>query len=99
MTILTGTNIAKTFAEQNDYSKNQYFDTVEILLGIIERVLDSGEDIARSEILMDGCFYRIGFKIENLTVHIESPSPVRYSMASFYQMNLSSEGYCGHERR
>jgi len=64
VTILTGTNIAKTFAEQNDYSKNQYFDTVEILLGIIERVLDSGEDIARSEILMDGCFYRIGLNLK-----------------------------------
>ncbi len=64
MTILTGTNIAKTFAEQNDYSKNQYFDRIEILLGIIERVLDSGEDIARSEILMDGCFYRIGLNLK-----------------------------------
>ena len=80
---LTKANIAEALADQNGYSKKQSFDTVEIFLEIIKSVLESGKDIVRSEILMDGYFYRIGFKIENLTVHIESPSPVRYSMASF----------------
>jgi nucleoid DNA-binding protein len=61
---LTKANIAEALADQNGYSKEQSFDTVEIFLEIIKSVLESGKDIVRSEILMDGCFYRIGLNLK-----------------------------------
>ncbi len=42
---LTKANIVEALAEQNGYSKNQSFETIEILLEIIKRTLASGEDV------------------------------------------------------
>jgi len=37
-------HIVKAVAKQNGYPKNQSFETIEILLEIIKRTLESGED-------------------------------------------------------
>ena len=42
---LTKAHIVEALAEQNGYSKNQSFETIEILLEIIKRTLASGEDV------------------------------------------------------
>jgi len=42
---LTKANIMEAVAEQNGYPKIQSADTVEILLEIIKRTLESGEDL------------------------------------------------------
>ncbi len=38
-------NIVEAVAEQNGYPKNQSANTIEILLEIIKRTLESGEDV------------------------------------------------------
>ena len=42
---LTKANIVAALAEQNGYPKNQSFEMIEILLEIIKRTLESGEDV------------------------------------------------------
>jgi integration host factor subunit alpha len=42
---LTKAQIAEALAKKNGYSKKQSFDTVENLLEIIKRTLESGEDV------------------------------------------------------
>ena len=42
---LTKAKIVEEVAEQNGFPKNQSFETVEILLEIIKRTLESGEDV------------------------------------------------------
>ena len=42
---LTKAHIVEALAEQNGYPKRQSFDTIEILLEIIKRTLQSGEDV------------------------------------------------------
>ena len=42
---LTKTNIVEAVAEQNGYPKKQSFAMIEILLEIIKRTLESGEDV------------------------------------------------------
>ena len=42
---LTKAHIAEALAEQNGYPKRQSFDTIETLLEIIKRTLESGEDV------------------------------------------------------
>ena len=42
---LTKANIVDAVAEQTGYTKHQSLDTVEILLEIIKRTLESGEDV------------------------------------------------------
>jgi integration host factor subunit alpha len=42
---LTKANIAVKVAEQIGYPKNQSFEMIEILLEIIKRTLESGEDV------------------------------------------------------
>jgi integration host factor subunit alpha len=42
---LTKAHIVKALAEQNGYRKRQSFDTIETLLEIIKRTLESGEDV------------------------------------------------------
>ena len=42
---LTKANIAVSVAEQNGYPKNQSLDTIETLLEIIKKSLESGEDV------------------------------------------------------
>jgi integration host factor subunit alpha len=42
---LTKANIVEAVAEQNGYPKNQSANTIEILLEIIKRTLESGEDV------------------------------------------------------
>ena len=42
---LTKAHIVEALAEQNGYPKKQSFDTIETLLEIIKRTLESGEDI------------------------------------------------------
>ena len=42
---LTKAHIAETLAKKNGYPKKQSFDTVETLLEIIKRTLESGEDV------------------------------------------------------
>ena len=42
---LTKAHIAEALAEQNGYQKRQSFDTIETLLEIIKRTLESGEDV------------------------------------------------------
>jgi len=42
---LTKANIVEAIAEQTGYTKHQSLDTVEILLEIIKRTLESGEDV------------------------------------------------------
>ncbi len=42
---LTKAQIAEALAEQNGYTKNQSIEMVEILLEIIKRTLESGEDV------------------------------------------------------
>ena len=41
---LTKAHIVKAVAKQNGYPKNQSFEKIEILLEIIKRTLESGED-------------------------------------------------------
>ncbi|MDH3838901.1 MAG: integration host factor subunit alpha [Desulfobacteraceae bacterium] len=41
---LTKAHIVEAVAKQNGYPKNQSFETIEILLEIIKRTLESGED-------------------------------------------------------
>jgi integration host factor subunit alpha len=42
---LTKAHIVESLAEQNGYPKKQSFDTVESLLEVIKRSLESGEDV------------------------------------------------------
>jgi len=42
---LTKANIVETVTEQNGYPKNQSFEIIEILLEIMKRTLESGEDV------------------------------------------------------
>ena len=42
---LTKAHIVEAVAKQNGYPKNQSFETIEILLEIIKRTLESGEDV------------------------------------------------------
>lgn len=42
---LTKAQIVEAVADKNDYTKTQPFDTVETLLEIIKRTLESGEDV------------------------------------------------------
>ena len=42
---LTKANIVETVAKQNGYPKNQSSEMIEILLEIIKRTLESGEDV------------------------------------------------------
>jgi len=42
---LTKANIVEAIAEQTGYTKNQSSETIEILLEIIKRTLESGEDV------------------------------------------------------
>ena len=42
---LTKAQIVEAVADKNDYTKTQSFDTVETLLEIIKRTLESGEDV------------------------------------------------------
>ena len=42
---LTKAHIVEAVAKQNGYPKNQSFETIEILLEIIKRTLESGEDL------------------------------------------------------
>ena len=42
---LTKARIVEAVADKNDYTKTQSFDTVETLLEIIKRTLESGEDV------------------------------------------------------
>ena len=42
---LTKAHIVQALAEQNGYPKRQSFDTIETLLEIIKRTLESGEDV------------------------------------------------------
>ena len=42
---LTKAHIIEAIADQNDYTKTQTSDTVEILFEIIKRTLESGEDV------------------------------------------------------
>ncbi len=42
---LTKANIVEEVAKQNGYSKNQSFEMIEILLKIMKRTLESGEDV------------------------------------------------------
>ena len=42
---LTKANIVEEVAEQNGYTKNQSVNTIETLLEIIKRTLESGEDV------------------------------------------------------
>ena len=42
---LTKAHIVEALSEQNGYTKNQSSDTVETLLEIIKRSLESGEDV------------------------------------------------------
>ena len=42
---LTKAHIVEALAEQNGYPKRQSFDTIETLLEIIKRTLESGEDV------------------------------------------------------
>jgi len=42
---LTKANIVEAVAEQNGYTKNQSVNTIETLLEIIKRTLESGEDV------------------------------------------------------
>jgi integration host factor subunit alpha len=42
---LTKAHIVEALAEQNGYAKNQSFDTIETLLEIMKRTLESGEDV------------------------------------------------------
>jgi integration host factor subunit alpha len=42
---LTKAHIVAALAEQNGYPKNQSFEMIEILLEIIKRTLESGEDV------------------------------------------------------
>ena len=42
---LTKAHIVEVLAEQNGYPKRQSFDTIETLLEIIKRTLESGEDV------------------------------------------------------
>jgi integration host factor subunit alpha len=42
---LTKAHIVEALAEQNGYPKKQSFDTVETLLEVIKRSLESGEDV------------------------------------------------------
>ena len=41
----TKAHVAEALAKKNGYSKKQSFDTVETLLEIIKRTLESGEDV------------------------------------------------------
>ena len=45
---LTKAHIVETIAEQIGYTKNQSSETIEILLEIIKRTLESGEDVLAS---------------------------------------------------
>jgi len=42
---LTKANIVEALAKQNGYPKNQSFEMIEILLEIMKRTLESGEDV------------------------------------------------------
>ena len=42
---LTKAHIVEALAEQNGYTKNQSVNTIETLLEIIKRTLESGEDV------------------------------------------------------
>ena len=42
---LTKAHVAEALAKKNGYSKKQSFNTVETLLEIIKRTLESGEDV------------------------------------------------------
>lgn len=42
---LTKANIVEEVAKQNGYSKNKSFEMIEILLKIMKRTLESGEDV------------------------------------------------------
>jgi len=42
---LTKANIVEALAEQNGYPKNQSVEMIEILLEIVKRTLESGEDV------------------------------------------------------
>ena len=42
---LTKANIVETVTEQKGYPKNQSFEIIEILLEIMKRTLESGEDV------------------------------------------------------
>ena len=42
---LTKANIVEALAEQNGYTKNQSVNTIETLLEIIKKTLESGEDV------------------------------------------------------
>ncbi len=42
---LTKANIVEEVAKQNGYPKNQSFEMIEILLKIMKRTLESGEDV------------------------------------------------------
>jgi integration host factor subunit alpha len=42
---LTKANIVEALSEKNGYPKKQYFGTVENLLEIMKRSLESGEDV------------------------------------------------------
>ncbi len=42
---LTKANIVEALAKQNGHTKNQSFDTIETLLEILKRTLESGEDV------------------------------------------------------
>ena len=42
---LTKAHIVEALAEQNSYPKRQSFDTIETLLEIIKRTLESGEHV------------------------------------------------------
>ena len=42
---LTKAHIVEALVEQNGYPKRQSFDTIETLLEIIKRTLESGEDV------------------------------------------------------
>lgn len=42
---LTKANIVEDVAEQNGYPKNQSIEMIEILLEILKRTLESGEDV------------------------------------------------------
>ena len=42
---LTKANTVEAVAEQNGYPKNQSFEMIEILLKIMKRTLESGEDV------------------------------------------------------
>ena len=43
--ILTKAHIVEALAEQNGYPKKQSFDTIETLLEIIKRTIESGENV------------------------------------------------------